>query len=103
MRRTTTTGPIVNWVAETDSYGRRGHGAFNADFRCVGKVVKLPFTKVGEPRAYLVNDWTDLTAGAVTYHPTLKSAKAHLAAVTMPRRWTRHGDGSWTINEAVSS
>lgn len=81
--------PSPSWTRDRDDYGRSCHTLRNGAMRTVGVVVKLPagfVEKFGVERAYLCNDWTnDDRDAAVTYHPTLGEAKAHLVAVGVRR------------------
>ncbi len=91
-----TTNPLpAYWSPTKDKYGRSTHDLYYRG-RVLGVVVRLPkayIAKYGKGRSYLANDWTmqvpagvDLeAAGKVTYHATLKAAKAHIeASVQVP-------------------
>lgn len=82
---------ITRWDRRKDQYGRPLHVAITAeggeygDLSLVGAVVTLP-KAVRETRpteGYLVNLWGKgerPERGAVSYHPTLREAKAFFAA-----------------------
>ena len=74
------------WTPGRDKYGRSCQTLIH-NRRAVGAVVKLPkaYTEKYGP-THLANDWTQIRPGSnpaeqVTYHQSLKSAKAVLEAV----------------------
>lgn len=76
--------PTIVFTPERDKYGRSCHRLSSyPTYRTLGYVVRLPklaWESCGGNK-YLVNDWTANDRNqAVSYHPTLKAAKAALVA-----------------------
>lgn len=85
---TSTARPTVtHWDRRRDAYGRTHHVAITAEggeygpLALAGAVVTLPKVARAEGN-YMVNLWGkgDGFRGEVTYHATLKEAKAYFAA-----------------------
>lgn len=86
---------VTDWYTGRDSYGRTTHTAVTSDgvygyHSLVGALVTLPRRTASvrpEGENYLVNLWGKNPdgRGEVTYHRTLKAAKAYFATHALTR------------------
>ena len=67
----------MRWDRHTDKYGRSCHTLIGDDHQAIARCCCLPKRTFPE-RTYLANDWRGNGDASVTYHPTLRAAKAHL-------------------------
>lgn len=91
MTTTTARPTITRWDRRRDKYGRSVYVAITAEGGeygpegLAGRIVVFPkvWRDLHPDEGYLVNCWgrgDQPARGEVSYHPTLKAAKAHFAA-----------------------
>lgn len=79
MSKTNPKEPKMIWTRSTDKYGRSCHTLYNPQMRAQASLCRLPKqTAHLFPAPYLANDWKGNGDASVTYHKTLKLAKAYL-------------------------